>query len=212
MFVLGLTGSIAMGKSTASQTFRSFGVPVFDADDVVHRLFAPGGAALASVAAAFPGCLDPAGGIDRAALGRQVFADAAALARLEAIVHPLVRRAERRFLERCAAERRPLEVIDIPLLYETGGERLVDAIAVVSAPAFLQAQRVLRRRSMSADRLAAIRRRQTPDDEKRRRADFVIPTGLDRRRSVTAIARIIGRVHGRRGTRWPHAWHPSFSS
>ena len=117
-------------------------------------------------------------------------------------------RAERRFLERCAAARRPLAVLDIPLLYETGGERLVDAIAVVSAPAYLQAQRVLRRKGMSADRLAAIRRRQMPDVEKRRRADFVIPTGLDRRRSVTAIARIIDRVRGRRGTRWPHAWPP----
>jgi dephospho-CoA kinase len=208
MFLLGLTGSIAMGKSTASRTFRAFGVPVFDADAEVHRLFAPGGAALAPVAAAFPGCLDPEGGIDRATLGQQVFADTAALSRLEAIVHPLVRSAERRFLERCAAARRPLAVLDIPLLYETSGERLVDAIAVVSAPAYLQAQRVLRRKGMSADRLAAIRRRQTPDVEKRRRADFVIPTSLDRRRSVTAIARIIDRVRARRGTRWPHAWPP----
>jgi dephospho-CoA kinase len=208
MFLLGLTGSIAMGKSTASRTFRAFDVPVFDADAVVHRLFVPGGAALAPVAVAFPGCLDPAGGIDRVALGRRAFADAGALARLEAIVHPLVRRAERRFLERCAAARRPLAVLDIPLLYETGGERLVDAVAVVSAPVFLQAQRVLRRKGMSADRLAAIRRRQTPDAEKRRRADFVIPTGLDRRHSVRAIARLIDRVHGRRGVRWPRAWLP----
>jgi dephospho-CoA kinase len=208
MFVLGLTGSIAMGKTTASRTFRSFGVPVFDADAAVHRLFAPGGAAVGPVTAAFPGCTDEAGGIDRAALGRQVFGDAAALARLEAIVHPLVRRAERQFLERCAAARRPLAVLDIPLLYETGGERLVDAVAVVSAPAYLQAQRVLRRKGMSAERLAAIRRRQTPDADKRRRADFVIPTGLDRRRSVRAIARVIDRVRGRHGTRWPHAWPP----
>ena len=208
MFVLGLTGSIAMGKSTASQTFRSFGVPVFEADAAVHCLFAPGGAAAGPVGAAFPGCTDPAGGIDRAALGRQVFGDPAALARLEAIVHPLVRRAERAFLERCAAARRPLAVLEIPLLFETGGERLVDAVAVVSAPAYLQAQRVLRRRGMNADRLAAIRRRQTPDVEKRRRADFVIPTGLDRRRAVRAIARIIDRVRGRPGTRWPRAWPP----
>ena len=156
MFLLGLTGSIAMGKSTASRR-RSFGVPVFDADAEVHRLFAPGGA-LAPVAAAFPGCIDPAGGIDRAALGRQVFADAAALeARGDRASAGAC--AERRFLERCAAARRPLAVLDIPLLYETGGERLVDAVAVVSAPAFLQAQRVLRRKGMSADRLAAIRRR-----------------------------------------------------
>jgi dephospho-CoA kinase len=208
MFVLGLTGSIGMGKSTASQTFRSFGVPVFEADAAVHGLFAPGGAAVGLVGAAFPGCADPAGGIDRVALGRQVFGDATALALLEAIVHPLVRAAERRFLERCAALRRPLAVLDIPLLYETGGERLVDAVAVVSAPVFLQAQRVLRRKGMSAHRLAAIRRRQTPDIEKRRRADFVIPTGLERRRAVGAIAQIIECVRGRRGTRWPHAWPP----
>jgi dephospho-CoA kinase len=206
MFVLGLTGSIGMGKSTASQTFRSFGVPVFEADLAVHSLFAPGGAAVAPVGAAFPGCADPSGGIDRGALGRRVFGDAAALALLEAIVHPLVRRAERAFLERCAAARRPVAVLDIPLLYETGGERLVDAVAVVSAPGYLQAQRVLRREGMSPERLAAIRGRQTPDVEKRRRADFVIPTGLDRRRSARAIARIIDRVRGRRGTRWPRAW------
>jgi dephospho-CoA kinase len=208
VFVLGLTGSIAMGKSTASQSFRSFGVPVFDADAAVHRLFAPGGAALAAVSGAFPGCAKPEGGIDRAALARQVFGDAAALARLEAIVHPLVQRAERAFLERCAAARRPLAVLDIPLLYETGGERLVDAVAVVSAPAYLQAQRVLMRKGMSRDRLAAIRRRQTPDVEKRRRADFVIPTGLDRRRSITAIAGILERVRGRHGRCWPRAWPP----
>jgi dephospho-CoA kinase len=206
MYVLGLTGSIAMGKSTASQGFRSFGVPVFEADAAVHRLFAPGGAATAPVGAAFPGCADPAGGIDRGTLGRRVFGDPAALAVLEAIVHPLVRKAERRFLAHCAAARRPLAVLDIPLLYETGGERLVDAVAVVSAPAFLQAQRVLRRKDMSADRLTAIRRRQLPDPEKRRRADFVIPTGLDRRRSVRAIAGIIDLVRGRAGAAWPRAW------
>jgi dephospho-CoA kinase len=209
MYVLGLTGSIAMGKSAASATFRSFGVPVFDADAEVHRLFAPGGAAVVPVGAAFPGCADAAGGLDRAALARQVFRDPVALDRLEAIVHPLVRAAERQFLQRCAAARRPLAVLDIPLLYETGCERLVDGVAVVSAPAFLQAQRVLRRKGMSADRLAAIRLRQLPDAEKRRRADFVIPTGLDRRRSVRAIAGIIDRARSRPGIRWPRAWPPS---
>jgi dephospho-CoA kinase len=206
VFVLGLTGSIAMGKSTASYTFRCFGVPVFDADAEVHRLLAPGGAAVVPVGTAFPGCADAAGGLDRAALGRQVFRDPAALDRLEVIVHPLVRAAQRRFLQRCAAARRPLAVLDIPLLYESGGERLVDAVAVVSAPAFLQAQRVRRRKGMSAERLAAIRRRQLPDLEKRRHAEFVIPTGLDRRQSIRAIARIIDRVRGRPSISWPHAW------
>lgn len=206
MFVLGLTGSIAMGKSTASRTFRCFGVPVFDADAAVHRLFAPGGGAVAPVGAAFPGCAGRGGRVDRAALARQVFGDPAALSRLEAIVHPLVHDAERRFLARCAAARCAVALLDIPLLYETGGARLVDAVAVVSAPAFLQALRVHRRKGMSADRLATIRRRQLPDAEKRRRADFVIPTGLDRRQSLRAIAHIVDCVRGRPGTSWPHAW------
>ncbi len=162
MFVLGLTGSIAMGKSTAAATFRALTVPVFDADRAVHRLLAPGGAAVAAVAAAFPGCARD-GAIDRRALGRLAFAEPAALARLEAILHPKVRSLERRFLARCAAARRPLVVLDIPLLLETGGERLVDAVAVTSAPPAVQAQRVLGRPGMTAERLAAIRARQLPD-------------------------------------------------
>jgi dephospho-CoA kinase len=206
MFVLGLTGSIAMGKSAASQAFRSLGIPVFDADAAVHRLLAQGGAALGAVSEAFPDCLSHGGGVDRQALGRRVFDDPAALARLEAILHPMVRIEERRFLARCAGARRPLVVLDIPLLYETGGERLVDAVAVVSAPAFVQAQRLHRRAGMTPARLAAIRARQMPDVEKRQRADFVIPTGLERRRSLRTIARIVDRLRHRAGTRWPHAW------
>ena len=197
MIVLGLTGSIAMGKSTAAQTFRSFGLPVFDADAAVHRLLRPGGAAVAAVAAAFPGCLDPRGGIDRPALGRRVFGDPAALRQLEAILHPRVRAGQDRFLGRCRARGERLAVLDIPLLYETGAERRVDAVAVVSAPAFLQTQRVLRRPGMTPARLAAIRARQLPDRDKRRRADFVIPTGLERREAVRAIAAIIDRLRGR---------------
>jgi dephospho-CoA kinase len=196
MLVLGLTGSIAMGKSTAARTFRSFGLPVFDADAAVHRLLAPGGAGVGPVSEAFPDC---AGGraIDRPGLGRRVFGDPAALARLEAILHPLVRAEQDRFLARCRARGEWVAVLDIPLLYETRGERLVDAVAVVSAPAFLQTQRVLRRPGMTPARLAAIRARQLPDREKRRRADFVIPTGLDRRQAVQAIAAIIDRLRGR---------------
>jgi dephospho-CoA kinase len=206
MFVLGLTGSIAMGKSTASHAFRCFGVPVFDADAAVHRLLAPGGAAVATVAAAFPEAVDEGGGIDRKALARRVFDDPAALARLEAILHPLVQRAERRFVARCAAARRELVVLDIPLLYETGGERRVDAVAVVSAPLVVQAQRLRRRPDMSPSRLEAIRARQLPDAEKRRRAEFVIPTGLERRRALVAIAAVVAAVRGRPGRAWPHAW------
>jgi dephospho-CoA kinase len=206
MFVLGLTGSIAMGKSTAAAIFRSLGVPVFDADLAVHRLLAPGGAAIPEVARAFPGCLDRQGGVDRPALGRLVFADPAALGRLEAILHPRVRAAERRFLARSAAAGVPLVVLDIPLLLETGAEDALDAVAVVSAPAFLQAQRVLRRPGMTAARLEAIRRRQMPDPEKRRRADFVISTGLSRRCAVAAIAHIVDQLRGRRGRVWPARW------
>jgi dephospho-CoA kinase len=207
VYLLGLTGSIAMGKSTAAATFRALGVPVFDADAAVHRLLAPKGAAVAEVSAAFPACMRD-GAIDRRALGRVAFADPAALAKLEAILHPRVRAAERRFLARCAAARRPLVVLDIPLLFETAGERLVDAVAVASAPPFVQAQRVLGRAGMTPERLAAIRARQMPDAEKRRKADFVIPTGLERRHAVASIVALVDRLRGRPGRAWPGRWPP----
>jgi dephospho-CoA kinase len=206
MFVLGLTGSIGMGKSTASSGFRCFGIPVFDSDAAVHALFAPGGAAVAAVAKAFPGCLDAAGGIDRAMLGRKVFRNGPALARLEAIVHPLVRVAQRGFLARCCGAGRRLVVLDVPLLYETGGERLVDAVAVVSARAMVQAQRVLRRPGVSEERLASILRRQLPDAEKRRRADFVIRTDLDHRRAKAQVAAVIDAASTRPARAWPRRW------
>jgi dephospho-CoA kinase len=205
-FILGLTGSIAMGKSTASSLFRAFGAPVFDADAAVHGLFTPGGAAAGPVLAAFPGCGDGAGGVDRKRLAQAVFDDAAALKRLERIVHPLVRQTQRRFLAQQAADRRPLVIMDIPLLYETGGDRLMDAVAVVSAPAFLQAQRVLRRPGMTRERLDAILRRQMPDREKRKRADFIIPTGLGKQMSMKTIGIIVDQVRRRRGTAWPARW------
>lgn len=179
MKILGLTGSIGMGKSTAAAMLRRMGVPVHDADATVHRLFAPGGAAVGPVGAAFPGMVVD-GAVDRAALGRRVFGDPAALKRLEAIVHPLVRAAERAFLERHARRGTRLVALDIPLLFETGGERRCDKVAVVTCPAFLQAQRVLRRPGMTRDKLAAIRRQQMPDHDKRQRADFIIPTGIGR--------------------------------
>jgi dephospho-CoA kinase len=205
VFVLGLTGSIAMGKSTAAQGFRALEVPVFDADATVHRLLGPGGAAVTPVAEAFPDCCRD-GAIDRRQLGRLAFGDASALARLEAILHPLVRDAERRFLSQAAAARRPLVVLDIPLLFETGAERRVDAVAVVSAPAFLQRQRALRRAGMTGARLAAIRARQLPDADKRRRADFVIATGLERRRALAAIAAVVDALRGWPSHAWPRRW------
>jgi dephospho-CoA kinase len=190
MVVLGLTGSIGMGKSTAAAMLRRLGVPVHDADAAVHRLLGRNGKAVAKVDAAFPGTAGPAG-IDRAALGRRVFGDAAALRRLEHILHPMVRADTARFLGRMRARREPLVVLDIPLLFETGGEQRCDAILVVSAPAFLQRARVLGRPGMSASRLAAILAKQMPDAEKRRRADFVVPTGLGRRETLRRLAEIV---------------------
>ena len=202
MVILGLTGSIAMGKSTAAANLRRLGVPVFDADREVHRVLGPGGAAVAPVAAAFPGMVKR-GRVDRQALGGLVFKDKAALKRLERIVHPIVSRAQRRFLRRMAARREPVVVLDVPLLLEGGGARRCDAVIVVSAPARLQAQRVLSRPGMTEARLAGILARQMPDAEKRRRADFVVATGLGKRASLQRLACIVRVMRGRRGRHWP---------
>jgi dephospho-CoA kinase len=194
VIVLGLTGSIAMGKSTAAGMFRRLGVPVWDADGVVHALFGRGGAAVAPVEAAFPGVVRN-GRIDREALGARVFGDPAALVRLEGIVHPLVYADQRRFLARQRRARRRLVLLDVPLLFESGGHRACDEVAVVSAPALVQRQRLRRRPGMDEARIDAILARQMPDAEKRRRADFVIPTGLGRACSMQAIARIVATLN-----------------
>jgi dephospho-CoA kinase len=191
MIILGLTGSVGMGKSTAAAMLRRLRVPVHDSDAVVHRLLAPGGAAVAAVGKAFREARAPNGGIDRAALGRRVFADPAALGRLERILHPLVRQSQRRFLAQARARRLPLVVLDIPLLYETGGERGCDKVMVVSAPPYLQRARVMARPGMSEERFRAILRQQLPDSIKRRRADFVVPTGLGRAVTFRKLARIL---------------------
>lgn len=190
MKILGLTGSIGMGKSTAATMLRRLGVPVHDADATVHRLLGPGGAAVAAIAAAFPGVVE-AGAVNRQELGRRVFGQPAELRRLEAILHPLVRQAETRFLKRQRRRGARLVVLDIPLLFETGGQHRCDAVAVVTAPAFLQEQRVLRRPGMNAARLAAIRAQQMPDGEKRRRADFVLPTGAGKLPVLRRFKRIV---------------------
>jgi len=190
MRILGLTGSIGMGKTTAAAMLRRLGVPVHDADATVHALFAPGGAAVAKVAAAFPGVVRN-GAVDRAALGAIVFGDDSALKRLEAIVHPLVRRAEREFLARQRRRHVRLVVLDVPLLFESGGRGRCDKVAVVTCPAFLQAQRVLARPGMTVERLAAIRAKQMPDPEKRKRADFVIQTGLGRPFAIRRLKRVV---------------------
>jgi dephospho-CoA kinase len=173
MFILGLTGSLGMGKSTTARFFAEAGVPVHDADAVVHRLYE--GEAVAAIEAAFPGAT--AGGkVDRNKLSARVLGDAAALARLEAIVHPLVHAAEQRLLAQAQARGEKVAVLDIPLLFETAGDRRVDAVVVVSAPAEVQRARVLERPGMTMDKLEAILGRQMPDAEKRRRADFVVDT------------------------------------
>ncbi len=193
MIVLGLTGSIGMGKSEAAKAFRRLGVPVFDADAEVHGLLGPGGRAVAAVEAAFPGVVAQ-GAVDRPALGGRVFADRAQLDRLEAILHPLVRLAQHRFMSRARAAAAKLVVNDVPLLYETGGERRCDYVAVVSAPACVQRQRVLARPDMSEEKFAAILALQTPDREKRRRADFVIPSGAGKRVSLGHIRAIVAAL------------------
>ena len=195
--IIGLTGSIGMGKSTVAAMFRKCGVPVFDADAEVRALQGPGGALLGAIEALHPGTTDAAG-VDRGALGQRVFGDKAALAALERLIHPAVAQARRRFLRRHAG--RPLVVLDIPLLLEKGGWREVDAIAVVSAAGWQQRRRVLARPGMSAARLARIRRLQMPDAAKRRRADFVISTGGTIGRTRGAVRRIVacmGRPAGR---------------
>ncbi len=202
MVILGLTGSIGMGKSVAAGMFRRLGVPVHDADAAVHRLLGRRGAAVATVAAAFPGVLRD-GAIDRAELGRRVFADPAALRRLEGVLHPAVRRDQAAFLKRHARRGCKLAVLDVPLLFETGADADCDAVAVVSAPPFVQAARVLARPGMTRQRLAAIRAQQMADAEKRRRADFVIPSGLGRRVTLRAVARIVAQAPTLQPHRWP---------
>ena len=173
MFVLGLTGSVGMGKSTAAGFFAEEGVPVHDADAAVHRLYA--GEAASLIEAAFPGTTVD-GAVDRTRLAQRVLGDPAALKRLEAIVHPLVQASERRFLEEAEARGAKVVLLDIPLLFETGGEERVDAVVVVSAPPEVQRARVLERPGMTAEKLDAILTQQMPDAEKRRRADFVVDT------------------------------------
>lgn len=173
MIVLALTGSIGMGKSTAAAALRRDGVPVHDADHAVHRLMGKGGRAVAAVAAAFPGVVRE-GAVDRQTLARRVFGDPEALRRLEAILHPLVRAETRAFLARARRQRRRVVVLDIPLLFETGGEREMDAVVCVTVDAETQRRRVLERGSMTEAQLGAILAQQMPDAEKRARADFVI--------------------------------------
>lgn len=189
MKVVGLTGGIGMGKSTAAAAFRRARIPVFDADATVHRLQARGGRAIPAIEAAFPGTTRD-GALDRAALRSAVLGNPAALARLEHILHPMVRQEERGFLARARRGGNRVAVLDIPLLFETGG-RKVDRVVVVSAPRSVQMQRVRKRRKMSTSDIEAVLARQMPDAEKRRRADLVVRTGLSRFHALRVLRRLI---------------------
>lgn len=188
MTILGLTGSIGMGKSTVAAMFADAGVPVFDADATVHQLQGPGGALLVAIEARFPGTTGVEG-VDRAALGRVVLGDDAAMRALEAIVHPAVRAERAAFLDRHADA--PLVVFDIPLLFETGGKRAVDQVVVVSARDEVQRARTLARPGMTPEKFDAILARQMPDAEKRARADWVIPTDVSLDDTRAQVARVI---------------------
>jgi dephospho-CoA kinase len=188
MILLGLTGSIGMGKSTVAAMFADEGVPVFDADAAVHRLQGPGGPVVPAIEAAFPGTTGPAG-VDRARLGAAVLGDDAAMQRLEAIVHPAVAAERAAFLAAHAGA--PLVLLDIPLLFEIGGDARVDRVAVVSADAAVQRARVLDRPGMTAAKFDAIVARQLPDAVKRDRADIVIPTDVPLDETRAAVRAVI---------------------
>lgn len=211
MMIVGLTGSIGMGKSTAAKMLRQMGVPVYDADANVHAVQAPGGAALPAIEAAFPGVVKD-GVLDRQALGARVFGNKDALRRLEAIVHPLVGERQRAFLKRAALRREKLVVLDIPLLFEGLGDRRVDATLVVSAPGFLQRRRVMARPGMTEQRLDGILRQQVPDAVKRRKASIVIPTGLGLAPTRRALGAAIAALEQDQGRVWPpNPWREKFT-
>ena len=200
MIVFGLTGSIGMGKSTAAKMLRRLGLPLHDADAAVHDLLGPRGAAVAAVAAAFPTVV-VAGQVDRQRLGAMVFQDPVALSKLEALLHPRVRQLARDFLRVQTRQKRRSVALDIPLLFETGGDQLCDAVIVVTAPRFLQEARVLSRPGMTVERLRAIQGHQMLEREKCRRADFVVQTGLAKGYTLRQLAAIITVVQGRGSTR-----------
>lgn len=193
MIILGLTGSIGMGKSTTAGMFRTEGVAVHDSDSTVHRLYE--GAAVPLVEAAFPGTVRD-GKVDRQALSRHVVGNREAMRRLELIIHPLVSADRDRFLAENRHAGSPLVVLDIPLLFETGSERMCDVVAVVTAPAEIQRQRVMSRPAMTEEKFAALVASQMPDGEKRKRADFIIDTSRGLEAAHEQVCEIIGKLKG----------------
>ncbi len=202
MIVIGLTGSIGMGKSTATQMLRHLGCPVSDADAIVHGLMAPGGAALPAIDAAFPGVVGTTG-IDRQALGAAVFGKPSELNKLESILHPLVAQSRDRFLRRMAARRVPVVVLDVPLLFETDGDRRCDLTLCVSAPARIQRARVLVRPGMTVEKFENILAKQMSDRDKRARADIVVPSGLGRRPTLRVLRRAVRLARSLPPRHWP---------
>jgi dephospho-CoA kinase len=203
MLIVGLTGSLGMGKTTAAAHLRELGLPVFDADAEVHRLYAT--TAVPLIEAVFPGTTRE-GKVDRKALSAALMAAPRRFAELEKIVHPLVRASERAFLQGEAASGRPVAVLEIPLLFETGADAMVDATIVVSAPADVQRQRLLQRADLDALRIESLLARQTSDAEKRARADFVVDTGVSVEASNAALDAIIARLRTWRGTAYQRCW------
>lgn len=193
MLTVALTGSIGMGKSTVGRMLADMGVPLFDADATVHALYDRGGAAVEPLRAAFPDAVT-GDAVDRAVLSRLVLGRPEDIRKLEAIVHPLVGEVRQRFLDAAAARGEPFVVLDIPLLFEGGGQAKVDRIVVVSAPAELQRARVLARPGMTEEKLAAILARQVPDAEKRRQADFIIDTGLPLAETEGQVRDLVARL------------------
>ena len=200
MRILGLTGSIAMGKSTATIMLRRLGILVYDSDAVVHALLIS--TAVQKIAEIFPDVIVH-GKVDRLALGAKVFGDSFRLKQLEDVLHPLVLQAEKRFLQDAAIKRESLVVLDVPLLFETSTDRHCDAVAVVTAPPFLQTQRAMRRVGMTRQKLESIRRHQMPESEKRRRATFVVQTGLGCRFTLRSLLRIAETMRMRPAYHWP---------
>ncbi len=202
MVILGLTGSIGMGKTRAAEYFRRLGIPVHDADKTVHDLLSGDAGVIADIKALIPGAVNK-GVVNKAAIADVVFSDTDALERIELILHPRVQQWERRFLERTARDGRGLVVLDVPLLFETHGENRCDGVVTVSAPAFIQRQRVLGRKDMTPEKLVAILARQMPDFEKRKRSNFVVYTGLGRDYSLLQILNIVSITRNWQGRHWP---------
>jgi dephospho-CoA kinase len=193
MLIIGLTGSIAMGKSATANMFRDLGIGVFDADAEVHKLYAKGGEAVPLIEAAFPGVTRD-GAIDRTLLAGRVLGNPEALRKLEAIVHPLVREREKRFMAEQAAAGARMVVLDIPLLFESGPGDRVDYVVVVSAPAEVQRERAMARPGMTAEKFEAILAKQMPDEEKRRRADFVVDTSQGFDHALEQVKEIVSKL------------------